>query len=339
MTNDNPYDRYIDLERQYDPDRLPPRTRRRVKQPAPSRENPHGIEVEEAPAAVGAGPEFITTYQPGKFESGWLLESIRFFHELGLITDVEAQVKGGKEASVYRCTAHPSTGRRWLAAKIYRPRRFRNLRNDRVYRAGRPLLKPEGGEIHDNERRLMLAASRGTEFGAQIRHTSWMMYEYTALLRLHKAGATVPRPFAVSNNAILMDYRGDERRAAPTLNGVSLEPPEATRLFEEVVATLELMAGMDLIHADLSAYNLLYWEGALTLIDFPQVVSSAHNHDAESLLRRDVARLCDYFGRQGVVCDREALGERLWNLYLNYDPQDRLADLSARLESWEDADE
>ena len=39
---------------------------------------------------------FQTTNRPARFEEGWLLNSLRTFYEQGLITDVLAQVKGGK---------------------------------------------------------------------------------------------------------------------------------------------------------------------------------------------------------------------------------------------------
>jgi catechol 2,3-dioxygenase-like lactoylglutathione lyase family enzyme len=47
----------------------------------------------------------------------------------GQILDVLRRVKGGKEANVYCCRTHPSTGVDLLAAKLYRPRMFRNLRS------------------------------------------------------------------------------------------------------------------------------------------------------------------------------------------------------------------
>mgnify|MGYP000925870685 CR=1 FL=1 len=62
---------------------------------------------------------------------------------MNIITDVLHQVKGGKEATVYCCAAHPSTGVDLIAAKVYRPREFRQLRNDAQYRQGRRILSDE----------------------------------------------------------------------------------------------------------------------------------------------------------------------------------------------------
>ena len=49
----------------------------------------------------------------------------RPLYDQGLITDVLARVRGGKEASVYRCQGREAGS--LVAAKVYRPRRFRSL--------------------------------------------------------------------------------------------------------------------------------------------------------------------------------------------------------------------
>jgi hypothetical protein len=78
--------------------------------------------IEELSEKSGLEAGFVTTYHPARFEAEWLLSSLRSFYEQELITDVLASVKGGKEASVYRCAGHETTGQTFLAAKVYRPR-------------------------------------------------------------------------------------------------------------------------------------------------------------------------------------------------------------------------
>ena len=144
----------------------------------------------------------------------------------------------------------------------------------------------------------------------------------------------MPRPIAASDNAILMSYHGDERMAAPTLNTIHLEPDEARRLYLEVLRNVDLMLQRDLIHGDLSAYNILYWAaedtpGDITIIDFPQVVNLRTNDKARFILRRDIQRTCEYFGQQGVQCDAVATMEGLWRRYVEgTDPLDLAADWS-----------
>jgi RIO kinase 1 len=258
---------------------------------------------------------FTMSYQPARYEEQWLRSSLHMFYDEHLITDVQAQVKGGKEASVYRCAADPTTGAAMLAAKVYRPRMFRNLRNDQMYREGRTILTADGSPVKKTDHRIMRALGKKTAFGAQVQHTSWLMHEYTTMGRLHRAGAAVPRPVAVGENAILMSYYGDERRAAPALNEIRLAGDEAERLFREVLRNIELMLRHGLIHGDLSAYNILYWQGQVVLIDFPQVTDLETNVNATFILQRDITRVCEYFARQGVACDPAAIMDRLWGRY------------------------
>jgi RIO kinase 1 len=254
---------------------------------------------------------------------------LQSFFDQGLISDILAQVKGGKEANVYRCQANPALGVELVAAKVYRPRMFRNLRNDAMYRQGREVLtadgKPAGKQAGDYAR----AIRNKTAFGMQAAHTSWLMYEFTAMEQLYQAGAAVPRPVSASDNAILMSYHGDEQMAAPTLNTVHLEPGEAEALFQRVLHNIDLMLRHNLIHGDLSAYNILYWEGEITLIDFPQVVYLHNNPKAQFILQRDVQRTCEYFALQRVCCNAAAIADELWRRYVDeIDPEDLAADWS-----------
>ena len=79
----------------------------------------------------------------------------------------------------------------------------------------------------------------------------------------------MPRPFASSSNAILMSYYGDEVMGAPTLNEVSLAAAEARALFDRVIHNIDLMLTKGRIHGDLSAFNILYWEGDIVADRFP----------------------------------------------------------------------
>ncbi len=276
----------------------------------------------ESADTIGLESGFKTTYQPSRYEEGWLIESLSAFYDQSLITDVLAVVRGGKEATVYRCAAHPVTGEELLVAKVYRPRMFRQLRNDAMYREGRRILTASGQAVKETDHRVMRALGKKTAFGAQVAHTSWLMHEYTTLQRLYSAGVAVPKPITSGENAILMGYFGDEQIAAPTLSQVRLDADEAEPLFKEVLHNVELMLRQDIIHGDLSAYNILYWEGEIALIDFPQVVSSRNNRSALSILQRDVERVCEYFEKYGIPNNSAAITHGLWERYSRAIPDD-----------------
>lgn len=325
-------DLFDDNNAAYDPtphDRQARRQRKRKQAHMPKKSEAEIIEALADETGLAAG--FKTTYQPAKHEAGWLLQSLEMFYYQDLIVDVEALVKGGKEASVYRCTAHPSLGTRWVAAKVYRPRMFRQLRNDATYRQGRAALNADGKEINAKDWRTLKAMSKGSGsgYGQTLSHTSWLMYEHRTLSDLHQAGANVPQPIAVGDNAVLMTYFGDEHLPAPTLSEVQLPAAHVQRVFEAVLRNVEIMLRHGITHGDLSAFNILYWQDKPVFIDFPQVVDLQTNPDAQAILTRDLVRVCEYFATQGEAVDGESMAQDLWVAYgkAQQDPNELLVNL------------
>ena len=129
---------------------------------------------------------------------------------------------------------------------------------------------------------------------------------------LKDADADVPTPYAMGNNAILMDFIGDVDMAAPPLQSLDLEPAEAQTIFDRTLTNIDLMLAHERIHGDLSAYNILYWDGKITLIDFPQVVSPQSNPAGWTIFLRDVIRICEYFEGQGIRSNPYELAADLW---------------------------
>ena len=254
--------------------------------------------------------EFKFTYRAARFEEAWLLDSLIGIAEHQWITDVLRKIKAGKEASVYMCRGSEAAESRLVTAKVYRPRSLRNLKNDGIYRTGRTDLDAEGkAVVKDAEVR---AIRNRSGYGEELRHQSWIAYEFQTLELLHAAGADVPKPYAMEKNAILMDYIGEYGEAAPTLNTVTLDRDEVKPLFERVIRNIDLLLSRERIHGDLSAYNILYWDGDITLIDFPQVVHAEFNPAAWTIFQRDVARVCQYFAAQGLKRDARKLAAELW---------------------------
>lgn len=321
-------DKYAIYEQMYDPAWEDGALPHRKGVPHKPKKDVDEIISEIADETIGLEGGLTTTYVPSEYEAGWLIDSLRSFFDLEYITDITGQVKGGKEASVYRCTGHPITGHDILAAKVYRPRKFRNLRNDKMYREGRRTLKQNGGAVKSTDARLTKAMEQKSGFGVQVSHTSWLMHEFMTLERLYEAGAAVPKPFFASGNAILMEYIGAPLHAAPTLQGVRLERDEVWPLFRETMRNIELMLDHGLVHGDLSAFNILYWEGRITLIDFPQVTHLDENSNSRTILARDVQRICEYFQGQGVRCNPSKITSDLWYRYSRQDQDDQVADLS-----------
>jgi RIO kinase 1 len=264
-------------------------------------------------APVDVTQHFAPTYHGKLHEQFWILNYLEEFYHAQLITDVLGKGKGGKEANVYCCAAHPSTGMHLIAAKLYRPRMMRNLRNDARYRQGRD-IRDESGKVTRRSREIR-AITNNTRFGQVLRHISWLETEFQALKTLSAAGADVPQPLARGDNVILMEFAGEKGLPAPTLTETTLSRAEAKRVFGRMVENLEIMLAHHCVHADLSAYNVLYWDGEFKIIDFPQAVDPRRNPDASDLFTRDVTRICQYFQRYGLGNDPLALAGEMWERY------------------------
>jgi len=224
----------------------------------------------------------------------------------GSITDVLYVVRSGKEATVYCCRGAAEYGGGLVAAKVYRPLERRNFRNDAIYQTGRDAAMKS---------RTRRALANKTRHGRDVQYGAWINAEYQTMRILFAAGADVPEVFSRSNGAILMEYLGDEEAAAPMLSRVTLLREEADKLLRRIIDNVTLWLTNHLVHGDLSPYNLLYWEGRIVAIDFPQAVDARINPSARSLLSRDLENVCGYFTKYGIRADAARIANALWANY------------------------
>jgi len=107
-------------------------------------------------------------------------------------------------------------------------------------------------------------------------------------------------------------------RAEPRApSGGPLTPDDAHDLFTRIMRNVELWLAYNVVHGDLSAFNILWWEGNVTIIDVPQAVDPRVNPNARDLLARDIDNVCRYFSRCGVRADPARLAARLWTRFLH----------------------
>ena len=222
----------------------------------------------------------------------------------GLITDVLGVIGDGKEATVYCCSADPSTDVELLAAKVYRAQKFRAFAHANAYAGDRVVLDARAGR----------AMKARTEKGRRMAHHAWIEWEWETLCRLHDAGASVPNPLAASDDAILMEYVGDLDGPAPQLRHVELEPARAREALQRLLQDVELLLDCHLVHGDLSAYNVLWWADRPWIIDVPQSIDLHSSRDGYPHLLRDVKNLERYFARYGLSAGDFA--ETAWRRYL-----------------------
>jgi len=103
-----------------------------------------------------------------------------------------------------------------------------------------------------------------------------------------------------------MEYLGDERQAAPRLVEARLDRDLLEEAWRQLLGSLRHLSRAGVVHGDLSVYNLLWWDGTLSIIDFPQAVDATTNPAAFDLLHRDLENVATCFGRRGVAVDAEA---------------------------------
>ena len=228
------------------------------------------------------------------------------FSQQGLITSVHAKLTSGKEATVYCCRAHPSTRAKYLAAKVYREHAAKNYRRSGPYFEGRERLM---------KTRTVRAVTRGSTFGHNAMAAMWIWAEYDGLKRLSAAGADVPKPLAMTERTILMEYVGNGAGPAPHLHGVELDRNRAEALFERILNNVEILLTQNLVHGDLSPYNILVWKDRPWIIDLPQAVDPRFNPNAFDLLRRDLKNVCAFFADHGVATGPDDLALGLWDRY------------------------
>ena len=238
------------------------------------------------------------------------LQQIEEFIDQGFVDEVVGLVKTGKEASVYLCRAGPAAGCDLVAAKVYRSAQYR-FKNDAVYQEARAReLGLSGRALRAFNKR------RDSSMGRSVQSGTWRSREYQVLQLLNESYADVPRPIAAAGEAILMEYFGDEDAAAQQLNRVRLTQDEAAPLLQRVMNNVELFLALNLVHGDLSPHNVLYWQGEVRVIDFPQAIDPRFNRHAQDLLSRDVANIVRYFQAYGVEADAASLSRDLWGRFV-----------------------
>jgi RIO kinase 1 len=228
------------------------------------------------------------------------------------------RLKTGKEADVFVIERSWEDRSCLLAHKRYRPRavthkgelealgfqRASTFANDVAYREGREFAK-------SRDRR---AAARATKYGKRLRAERWTGHELEVMQRAWAAGVNVPYPVGGRDDGLLMQFVGEHGVAAPRLAQARLSPSELASAHEQLLTDLRLLVGAGFVHADLSAYNLLWWEDCVWLIDFPQAVEIAAHPRAFDFLQRDISNVTAWFARHGINTDAHDLFAELVSL-------------------------
>ncbi|MFQ6136836.1 MAG: serine protein kinase RIO [Candidatus Hydrothermarchaeales archaeon] len=212
------------------------------------------------------------------FDKATLLTLYEFANK-GLIDTLLGVIKTGKEANVFKAIGRDETR---YAVKIHRIATS-DFRDMWKYIDGDHRFK----KIKRTKRSIVYA---------------WAEKEFKNLKLAHEAGVRVPKPIAVKNNVLIMEFIGNED-PSKELKDCALENPEA--IFMELRDSIRKLWMRGFVHGDMSEYNVLMHHGRPVIIDISQGVIKSHPM-AEELLMRDVSNLIRFFKRYFEIDEDEA---------------------------------
>src|SRR5215207_7886821 len=223
----------------------------------------------------------------------------------GVIDEVLGRLKSGKEANI----SLVRRGDQVIAAKVYKDRATRSFKNNADYKEGRKVRNT----------RTQRAMESGGRFGRTAAEQEWKSAEVDALNRLLGNGVRVPTPVMFYEGVLLMELVCDaEGRPAPRLIDVAIDRDAAVGVYADLVAQMIAMLCCDLIHGDLSPYNILASADGPTIIDFPQVISAAHSSRAEYFFLRDFDNVVRFVsGFDPRLSAHAADGRAIWRAYVS----------------------
>ncbi|MDC0887489.1 serine protein kinase RIO [Porticoccus sp.] len=232
--------------------------------------------------------------------------------EDGLISEVIQSIMSGKEASLYvvRC------GTKIRCAKVYKEVNKRSFKKSAQYQEGRKVK---------NSRRAR-AIQKGSKYGKQQQEKTWQNAELLALRRVRESGVRVPETFGYFDGVLLMELITNEQgHVAPRLADISMSKETALFEYNIVIRYIVCMLCAGIIHGDLSEFNVLAGADGLVIIDLPQAVDASSNNNAESMLKRDVDNITQYFSNFAPELINTRYGDEIWSLYLEGNLQPDIA--------------
>ena len=205
----------------------------------------------------------------------------------GYLDVLNGAISTGKEANVLKGIKDDGS---IVAVKIYRIATS-DFKKMQYYIAGDPRFNVRSS----NKRQLI---------------NNWVNKEYRNLTRLKDAGVYVPEAITSLNNVLIIEFIGDEDgNPAPTVK--NLPPEDPNDFYEKLVDQMDKFINKaNLIHGDLSSYNILNYDEEPVIIDVSQSVVKDHIIAGE-LLERDIKNISFEFSKMGVDTSIEDLTNRL----------------------------
>jgi len=200
------------------------------------------------------------------------------FYNKGVIDKLNFITARGKEAEVY--VAQPGTseiveGKKFVIIKFFRVETSSFLKMS-DYMIGDPRFS----KIRLNKTTIV---------------KTWCRKEMGNLRIAESAGVLAPRPYMANGSILAMEFIGSEEGVpAPQLKHAIPENPKKT--LDMIIEQIKMLYKKELVHADLSEYNILIHDEKPYFIDFGQGVVLKHPN-AYMFLERDIVNVLNYFSK------------------------------------------
>lgn len=219
------------------------------------------------------------------FDKYTLLTIEKFFSDR-VLDIIDFPISTGKEGNVFRAV---TPDKKMVAVKIYRTSNA-TFKHMSQYIIGDPRFK----SIHKTRKDIVYA---------------WTQKEFKNLERLREIGVKAPKPIVFRDNILIMEYIGDEAQPAPLLKDVIVDNPE--KAFKTIISYISKMyKKANLVHGDISAYNILYFKKNCYIIDLGQGVLTEHPNALE-FLKRDIKNVVSYFNKYNIKADAEKIYNKI----------------------------
>ena len=216
----------------------------------------------------------------------------------GIVTEIHGIISTGKEANVYHAVSYPEDDSQkeiHIAIKVYKTS-ILVFKDREKYVSGEFRFR-KGFRSSDNRSMVKM----------------WAEKEMRNLKRIYAGGIPCPEPLYLRRHVLGMNFIGEGKKgkAAPRLKDVDFAGLDAKSrwrsVYIDVLAYMRVMLHIcKLVHADLSEYNILYFEEKPYIIDVSQSVEGDHPRSLD-FLRMDIKNVSDFFRRKGVnvLSDRQ----------------------------------
>ncbi len=225
-------------------------------------------------------------------------QTVNTVHSLAgkkIFNEVEFVISTGKEAHVFR--AKDKAGN-YKAVKIYKieTSKFKHM-----------------NEYIEGDIRFKKISKKKSSL-----INEWTKKEFMNLKKMNNAGVNCPIPLAFKNNVLVMEFIGENGEPAQRIKEKPIKNFEY--LYEKIV---EFVAKMfykeEIIHADLSEYNILNLNNEPVIIDVGQAVLRSHPK-AREFFEKDLKNVSAYFSKNGLRISAEQIKKDIKSKKALYKP-------------------